>query len=112
MHYVSDASSKGQQGTQNPEDTYKTDHPGTHCSGKKNPVIASARLYSINLVLISKQHLGCLYIMFALLQGKFEDVRVHVVTRHGYRVEAPVGLAFGCYQPGKIDRLSPLSFLQ
>ena len=57
-----------------------------------------------------EQQLGCFHFMLALLQGKFEDVRVHVVTRHGYRVEAPVGLAFGCYQPGKTDRLSPLSF--
>jgi hypothetical protein len=61
---------------------------------------------------LMQQQLGCFYLMLALLQGKFEDVRVHVVTRHGYRVEAPVGLAFGCYQPGKTDRLSPLSFPQ
>jgi hypothetical protein len=59
-----------------------------------------------------EQQLGCFNLMFALLQGKFEDVRVHVVTRHGYRVEAPVGLAFGCYQPGKTDSFSLLSFLQ
>ncbi len=57
-----------------------------------------------------EQQLGCFHLMLALLQGKFEDVRVHVVTRHGYRVEAPVGLAFGCYQPGKTVRFSPLSF--
>jgi hypothetical protein len=59
-----------------------------------------------------EHQLGCFHFMFALLQGKFEDVRVHVVTRHGYRVEAPVGLAFGCYQPGKTERFSPLSFPQ
>lgn len=37
------------------------------------------------------------------VEGKFEDVRLHVVTRHGYRVEAPVGLAFGCSQPGMFE---------
>lgn len=37
------------------------------------------------------------------VEGRFETVQLNVVTQHGYRVEAPVGLAFGCYQPGMFE---------
>lgn len=34
------------------------------------------------------------------VQGKFESVDLHVKTVHGYEVSSPLGLSFGCLQPG------------